>query len=142
MAKKENKTKVILASGKRKSSVARVRLLDADSETIIRVNGLNVKAFANEFARDRMLEPLTLLGNKFKANLNIKIKVIGGGWMGQADAIRIALARALSKYHNSVEVNTIFNEYDKTMISGDVRRTEPKKFGGRGARARFQKSYR
>lgn len=62
--------------------------------------------------------------------------------MGQAEAVRTSIARALMKWTKSRHVKTVLTEYDRTMIAGDSRRKEPKKFGGPSARARNQKSYR
>jgi len=62
--------------------------------------------------------------------------------MGQAEAARMAVANALLKWTKSVHLRTVFVEYDRTMVAGDPRRKEPKKFGGPGARAKDQKSYR
>ena len=62
--------------------------------------------------------------------------------MGQAEATRTAIARALLKWTKSARLKTVFTDYDRAMIAGDPRRKEPKKFGGSGARARDQKSYR
>jgi small subunit ribosomal protein S9 len=62
--------------------------------------------------------------------------------MGQAEAARMAIARALLKWTKSSHLRRVFLAYDRTMIAGDPRRKEPKKFGGPGARARDQKSYR
>ena len=139
---KTKKQKPILVSGKRKKAIARVRILEDEKNPGIRINGIAVHAFSNEIARVRIKEPITLIGEIYKENLNIKIRVHGGGWMSQADAIRSGIARGLNKYYNNVEVSTIYNEFDKTLISGDVRRRETKKAGGKGARSRYQKSYR
>lgn len=62
--------------------------------------------------------------------------------MGQAEAARIALARGLWRWSKKTHLKTIFTAYDRTMLAGDPRRKETKKFGGPGARARDQKSYR
>lgn len=62
--------------------------------------------------------------------------------MGQAEAARMAIANVLLKWTKSTRLHTTFRDYDRTMIAGDPRRKEPKKFGGPGARARDQKSYR
>ncbi len=62
--------------------------------------------------------------------------------MGQAEATRMALAKALIKWTKSSRLETAFLKYDRTMIAGDPRRKEPKKFGGPSARAKDQKSYR
>ena len=136
--------KIILTSGKRRTAIARARLMEVDNKenAIIRVNGVPVEQIENKFARLRMLEPLYLVSKYYKDNLSIKIRVQGGGVSSRAEAVRMAIARGLNEYLNSSEVTEIFEEYDKTMISGDSRRIEAKKFGGPGARARFQKSYR
>lgn len=134
-------TNIIQTSGKRRRSIARVRIMESEHSGV-RVNNKAIMAIDNEFARIRMLEPITLLGDLYKNNLSIKIRVHGGGWLGQADAVRIGIARALNKYFQSAEVTAIYNNYDRTLLSGDVRRKESKKAGGPSARARFQKSYR
>jgi small subunit ribosomal protein S9 len=69
-------------------------------------------------------------------------KTIGGGYMGQAEAARMAIANALLKWTKSTHMRTVFTEYDRTMVAGDARAKESKKFGGPGARAKEQKSYR
>jgi small subunit ribosomal protein S9 len=88
------------------------------------------------------MEPLILAGDDIWKQLDIDIKVWGGGYMGQAEAARMAIANALLKWTKNPQLRAKFVEYDRTMVAGDPRRKEPKKFGGPGARARFQKSYR
>jgi small subunit ribosomal protein S9 len=70
------------------------------------------------------------------------IQTSGGGYMGQAEAARVAVANALLKWTKSTHLRTVFSEYDRTMIVGDSRAKETKKFGGAGARSKEQKSYR
>ena len=89
----------------------------------------------------KILEPLWL-AKDYAKTVDIRVRVKGGGFMGQADAIRMTIGRALVKWTGSEELERIYKEYDRTILVGDPRRTEPKKFGGRSARARFQKSYR
>ncbi len=136
--------KVFLTSGKRRTAVARARFKKVKNrdQAIIRVNGVPVDLLEPKFVRTKIMEPLILAKNHYKGDLNVKIRVSGGGIVSRADAVRIALARGLLKHLGLNEVREIFDEYDRTMISGDVRRTEAKKFGGPGARARYQKSYR
>ncbi len=88
------------------------------------------------------MEPLLQLDEKIWKQLDMDIKVSGGGFMGQAEAVRTSIARALINWTKSRHVKTVLTEYDRTMIAGDPRRKEPKKFGGPSARARDQKSYR
>ena len=79
----------------------------------------------------------------------IRVRVTGGGSSNQIYAVRQAIARALisyyQKYHDEqtkLELKDLLLQYDRHLLISDDRRCEPKKYGGRGARARFQKSYR
>ena len=74
--------------------------------------------------------------------LDIDVNAMGGGYMGQAEATRIAIARGLVKFTKNSSLKDTLLNYDRNMLSGDPRRKEPKKFGGPGARVRKQKSYR
>ena len=132
--------KVIVLSGKRKTAIARatVRL----GKGRIRINNIPVEIFEPKIARDKILEPLFLTDEKIWKNLDINVRVTGGGFMGQAEATRMAIAKGLLKWTKSTRLRTTLRDYDRTMIAGDPRRSEPKKFGGPGARARDQKSYR
>ncbi len=133
-------TKVLLTSGKRKTAVARATVRTGKGR--VRVNNVPVEIFEPQIARDKILEPLRLAGDNVWKQLDIDIKMSGGGFMGQADAARTAVARALMRWTKSSHLQTLFAEYDRTLIAGDPRRREPKKFGGPGARAKDQKSYR
>ena len=62
--------------------------------------------------------------------------------MSQAEAARMGIAQGLVKYSKSKRLRNKYIEYDRTMLAGDARRKESKKFGGPGARRRKQKSYR
>jgi small subunit ribosomal protein S9 len=133
-------TKVLLTSGKRKTAVARATVRTGRGR--VRVNNVPVEIFEPQIARDKILEPLRLAGDNVWKQLDIDIRMSGGGFMGQADAARTAVARALLRWTKSSHLQTLFAEYDRTLIAGDPRRREPKKFGGPGARAKDQKSYR
>jgi small subunit ribosomal protein S9 len=133
-------TKVLLTSGKRKTAVARATVRTGKGR--VRVNNIPVEIYEPLIARDKILEPLRLAGDNIWKQLDIDIKMSGGGFMGQADAARTAVARALLRWTKSSHLQTLFTEYDRTLIAGDHRRREPKKFGGPGARAKDQKSYR
>jgi len=133
-------TKVLLTSGKRKTAVARATVRAGKGR--VRVNNVPVEIYEPQIARDKILEPLRLAGDNVWKQLDIDIRVSGGGFMGQADASRTAVARALLRWTKSSHLQTLFTEFDRTLIAGDPRRREPKKPGGPGARAKDQKSYR
>lgn len=99
--------------------------------------------------RLKVMEPVLLLGASKFQNLNIRVRVRGGGSAVQIMAIRQAIAKAVvayaQKYEDEMtkrELKELLVQYDKSLLVADPRRCEPKKFGGKGARARFQKSYR
>ena len=99
--------------------------------------------------RTKVYEPIFIVGaNKFK-DLSIRVRVKGGGAMNQVMAVRMAISKALIAYNQKYadestkrDLKELFMQYDKGLLVSDARRCEPKKFGGPGARARFQKSYR
>lgn len=133
-------TKVLLTSGKRKTAIARATVRTGKGR--IRVNNVPLEILEPKIARDKIFEPLVQAGANVWKGLDINVKISGGGFMGQAEAARTALARALLRWTKSAHLQTLFTEYDRTLLAGDPRRREPKKFGGPGARARDQKSYR
>ncbi|MHA2254479.1 MAG: 30S ribosomal protein S9 [Candidatus Heimdallarchaeaceae archaeon] len=132
--------KVIVSSGKRKTAIARATLKEGKGR--IRINGVPLEILSNELSRVKINEIFILAGADRREALDIKVKVKGGGFMGQAEAIRTAIARGLIEYFEDTSLKEKFVLYDKTIVSGDPRRTEPKHFGGRSSRSRFQKSYR
>ncbi|MEM2103985.1 MAG: 30S ribosomal protein S9 [Candidatus Bathyarchaeia archaeon] len=132
--------KVLVVSGKRKTAVAKAIVKPGMGR--IRVNMTPLEIYEPEAARQKMMEPLIQAGEEVWKQLDIDVKVSGGGYMGQAEAARMAIANALLKWTKSTQLRAVLIEYDRTMIAGDPRRKEPKKFGGPGARARDQKSYR
>lgn len=131
--------KAIVASGKRKTAVARATL--RKGRGIVRVNSVPVEILPHELARMKVLEPLKLAGKKVES-IDIDVRVSGGGVMGQADAVRTAIARGLVHYLNDSDLESLFRDYDRTLIVPDTRRKLPKKPLGRGARKKRQKSYR
>jgi small subunit ribosomal protein S9 len=132
--------KVLVVSGKRKTAMARAVVKPGIGR--VRINRVPIEIFEPEIAREKIMEPLLQAGDAVWKQLDMDVKVSGGGYMGQAEAARMAIANALLKWTKSAHLRTVFVDYDRTMIAGDFRRKEPKKFGGPGARARDQKSYR
>lgn len=130
---------VVNTSGKRKEAIAKATVKEGDGK--IRVNSKPLKIIEPEEARLKMKEPLEL-AKETTEKVNIDIDVEGGGYMGQADAVRTAIARGLVEWTGDAELRDRFEEFDRTLLLNDPRRKEEKKAGGRGARARRQKSYR
>ena len=132
--------RILLTSGKRKTAIARATVRAGKGR--IRINNVPIEIFEPRIARDKIWEPLLHADEEIWKQLDINVKVSGGGFMGQAEATRTAIARGLLKWTKSARLKTVFTDYDRATIAGDPRRKEPKKFGGPGARARDQKSYR
>jgi small subunit ribosomal protein S9 len=132
--------KVLVVSGKRKTATARAVIKQGQGR--VRVNKTPVEIFEPAIAREKIMEPLLQAGDITWKQLDMDVKTIGGGYMGQAEAARMAIANGLLKWTKSTHLRTVFTEYDRTMVAGDARSKEPKKFGGPGARAKEQKSYR
>ena len=82
------------------------------------------------------------IGHHALDGIDVAIDVNGGGMMGQAEAVRTALARGILKWHNDPQLKDVFLAYDRTLLVNDSRQKESKKPHGRGARKKFQKSYR
>ena len=130
---------VMHETGKKKTAVARATVRAGKGR--VRINTMPVEVVNPEVARDKIMEPLLLSGDVWKG-LDIDVNVEGGGFMGQAGATRMAIARALVKWTKKSSLRTTFLEYDRAMLTGDPRRKESKKPGGPGARRKKQKSYR
>jgi len=129
----------VLEKGKRKTAIARA--VAKPGQGRVWVNDYPLDSISPEVARMKIQEPLLIAGEKGKV-LDIRVSVDGGGVMGQAEAARIAVARSLASWTKSSELRKNFQAFDRVMLAGDQRMSEPKKFGGPGARRRKQKSYR
>jgi small subunit ribosomal protein S9 len=132
--------KIVTISGKRKTAIAKATIRAGRGR--IRVNNVPLEIFEPQVARLKIMEPLLHVEDELRNQVDLNVKVSGGGFMGQAEAARMAIARGLVKWTRSKHLQSAFTEYDRTMLAGDPRRKEPKKFGGPGARAKRQKSYR
>jgi small subunit ribosomal protein S9 len=129
------KTPEFLGTGRRKTSVARVRIATGSGK--ITVNG---RAFDNYFPletlRSTVSGPLTITGTTDK--LDVRVNVTGGGPNGQAGAVRHGIARALLEF----DVNLRPALKAEGFLTRDSRAKERKKYGQPGARKRFQFSKR
>ncbi|KAG8161781.1 putative 40s ribosomal protein s16 [Diaporthe ampelina] len=116
---------------------------------LIKVNGRPLQLVEPAILRTKVYEPLLVVGLDKFAGLDIRVRVSGGGHTSQVYAIRQAISKALIAYnqkfvdeHTKNLLKQALTQFDRTLLVADNRRCEPKKFGGPGARARFQKSYR
>jgi small subunit ribosomal protein S9 len=123
------------ATGRRKSSVARVDLIPGKGE--IRINK---RSFEDYFPRPtlRMMirQPLEITGTLGK--FDVQANIDGGGLSGQAGALRHGISRALLKFDNDLRGRL----KKEGFLTRDPREKERKKYGQKGARARFQFSKR
>jgi small subunit ribosomal protein S9 len=131
--------KVVVATGKRKTAVARAVAHKGTGKVF--VNEIPVELIKPDIARLKVSEPIEVAGRDVADKIDVKITVEGGGVMGQAEASRVVVSNVLASFGGE-SVRRRLLEYDRKMLVGDSRRTEPKKFGGHSARRRKQKSYR
>lgn len=115
---------------------------------LVKLNGSPLALVQPQILHDKVMEPLRIVGDK-AAILDIRVRVSGGGQVSQLYAIRQAIAKAIVAYYQKYvdeaakqEIKQLLVQYDRSLLVADPRRCEPKKFGGPGARARYQKSYR
>jgi len=121
--------------GRRKTAVARVYLTEGSGKITV-----NKREFANYFPtatlQYKVLQPLTMVNAT--ENFDVKINVYGGGTTGQAEAVRMAIARAMCEV--DAENRSILKP--EGLLTRDPRMVERKKFGQKKARKRFQFSKR
>ncbi len=134
------KTNKIIASGKRKSAVARAVLVKGSGK--ITINKKNYQNF-QMFDKLQIDEPLRIAEKILgKIDFDVAINVRGGGQKGQIEAARLSLARAILKFSENKDLETGFLEYDRNLLVADVRRKEAYKPGDSKARKKRQSSKR
>ena len=126
---------IFYATGRRKSSIAKTWMKSGNGEVVINGKPMD-DYFTLETAKTVALQPLVLTNTR--DSYDIKVRVLGGGTTGQAGAIRHGITRAL------IQANPDLRTQLKKagFVRRDPRTKERKKYGQRGARARFQFSKR
>jgi len=124
-----------LGTGRRKSSVARVRVRSGSGRISINDRELD-EFFKTVQQRSAVLAPLVLTGKE--SAVDVLIQVEGGGTTGQADACKLGIARAIKRY--DPETEPVLREH--SLLTRDAREVERKKYGLRGARKGTQFSKR
>ncbi len=127
--------KVYSGTGRRKTSVAQVRLLNGKGTVI--VNKLPITEYfpIEDYRRDALL---ALDVAKMMESFDVKVTVSGGGKAGQAGAVRLGIARALVQYNEELRAQL----RPAGLMTRDPRMVERKKYGQKKARKRFQFSKR
>ncbi|NCO83676.1 MAG: 30S ribosomal protein S9 [Nitrospirae bacterium CG_4_10_14_3_um_filter_44_29] len=123
------------ATGRRKSSIARVSMSPGSGSIVVNEKPLD-SYFARETLQMMIRQPLELTGMSGK--YNITAKVVGGGLSGQAGALRHGISRAILSIDNDLRLKL----KKEGFLTRDPRETERKKYGQKGARKRFQFSKR
>jgi len=126
---------ITVATGKRKTAVARVRMKFGTGQVVV-----NGKPMAEYFPREvlhmRIMAPFEVAG--VEGRFDVTAKIHGGGMSGQADALRHGISRALEKTDESLRSSL----KRQGFLTRDARKKERKKYGQKGARARYQFSKR
>ena len=122
IAGSEKKEKPVFATGNRKVAKARAILTRGSGKIVINRTPLDI--FEPALARDMISEPLLLAGDVAK-QADISVTMEGGGIMGQAEAARQAIAKALAGFDKNLM--PVFLQYDRSLIVADPRRNEPHK---------------
>jgi len=131
MVKTAKDSKIFYATGRRKNSIARVRLSEASKDT--NVNGKTMEQyFPHETLRMVINQPFE--ASKMEGKFGVNVLVHGGGLTGQAGAVRLGIARALVEFDQNLRPLLRKNGY----LTRDPRKKERKKYGRKGARRSFQ----
>ncbi len=125
MVKKEQATQT---TGTRKKAVAVANI--RKGKGVIRINSKPLNIIEPRYVRMRIRESL-MIANEIQKdlveNVDIDVRVRGGGVWGQADAVRTAISNALVDFSKSTELKEAYLDYDRSMVISDDRRTEPHK---------------
>ncbi len=131
----------IIASGKRKTAIARATITSGTGN--VKINKKPISQLS--FLRRLMIEePLRISEQllKTKPAFDIFVNVQGGGVESQIEASRLAIARAILAFTKNAELKRAFSNYDRNLLVADVRHKEQYKPNDSKARAKRQKSYR
>lgn len=135
MATEKKTTPQNNATGRRKTAIARVRLVPGTGKRTI--NGREFKEYFRNAIREMIAEqPLTVTGTS--KDWDVIVTANGGGISGQVGAVRLGVARALVRFNE--EFRAVLREHG--LLTRDSRAVERKKYGKSGARRSFQFSKR
>jgi small subunit ribosomal protein S9 len=130
----------IIVTAKRKTAIARAYIKEGNGK--VTINSIPLQVYEPFLARLRISEPLILAGEGYVSKVNINVKVKGGGYMGKAEAARIAIAKGLVKYFDDDKLKLLYLQYDPYMLKSDPRRKEQRKSPTSKARKHYTTAYR
>jgi small subunit ribosomal protein S9 len=131
--------KTFQVSGRRKQAVSRATIRAGKGK--ITVNNKPIELFKPETAKLKLMEPLIIAENIVN-QVDIEVKVQGGGANGQVEAARLVIAKALVQFTKDDKLKRKFIEYDRHLLVADLRIKETTNPNDSRARAARQKSYR
>jgi len=132
--------KEIVVAGKRKTSVAKVRI--GKGRGVVLINSVPYENL-EIIERLTIQEPIEIYKNVIgNMDADIRVNILGGGKTSQIQAARLGIAKALVEFSKSADLKKAFSDYDRALLVADVRRKEQRKPGDSKARAKRQKSYR
>jgi len=132
--------KKLVVSGKRKTAIARATIIEGSGKVVINKKPYHLLPMIK---RLRIEEPLRIANEKLgKLNFDITVNANGGGQVGQIEAARLAIAKAIVTFTKNTELKKMYLSYDRNLLVADTRRKEAYKPGDSKARSKRQKSYR
>lgn len=138
----------ITAKGSKKTAVA-VCTCSPSNEFKVTLNKVPLHLHHPKLILSKVMELFAIVDQRFYESLSFTITARGGGDVTRLYAARQAIAKAMVAYYGKYvdeqirqDIKSALMKYDRSLLVADSRRREPKKFGGPGARARYQKSYR
>ena len=143
MGTKAKVKKVVHEVGKRKTAIARATI--TEGKGVVRINKKPLEVLEPDVVRAKVAEPFFIAAQFPEIDtqsIDVEVNVHGGGFMGQAEAARTAIARGLVEWTANENLRESYLSYDRSLMVSDMRNKEPKKFAAKGARAKRQKSYR
>jgi len=138
VVKKKVKTGINI---KAKKKVAIARAVVKKGTGIIKINNRNIDIYEPKYAKNLILEPISIAGDLAK-QYDIRVSVKGSGQMSQAIAARAAIAKSLVNASKNETLKNAYLSYDRMLLVDDVRRVESKKPLGKKARKKKQSSKR
>ncbi|ELQ74766.1 40S ribosomal protein S16 [Trachipleistophora hominis] len=135
--------------GSKKHAKAHATTVPIQSPFSLTVNHVAHALIQDAFMRNKINELILTIGKENLENLCVNVSVRGGGHVSQVYAVRQAIAKGVVAFYGKFideekkqEIQNRLMKFDKFTLVADPRRSEPKKYGGPSARAKYTKSYR